>query len=363
MPSPFILLTPGPTPIPPSVLAKLAEPILHHRTVEFGDIFIQVLENLQYVFRTKNPILLQTTSGTGGMESAVANLLSPGDKTVVAAAGAFGNRWTKILKSYGLNPILLEEDWGRAIDPEKFKQILKTEGNNLKAVFLTHTETSTGVVHPIQLLSRLTHEHSDALVVVDSISGLGGQELETDAWDLDVVVSASQKGLMNAPGLAFVSLSEKAQKAMEASKNPRFYWDWRAMKKSIAQKETPYTPSVSLVVAQSEALRLIKQEGIQNIWKKTSNLAGWTREELKKLGFPNFPQTPCDVLSAGFVPEGADGTELVRRLLKEFRVSIADGQDKLKGRIIRVAHMGYIRQEDIQKGLTALSSCLHAART
>jgi aspartate aminotransferase-like enzyme len=247
----------------------MARPILHHRTKEFGELFDFTLRELQYVYRTRNTVLLMTTSGTGGMESAVVNLLSPGDKALVHTTGAFGDRFVKILETYGLKPVVVKEEWGHAADVNRLVEALK--GNqDLRAVFFQHTDTSTGVVNDVKALADAVREHSSAVTVVDSVSGLAAETLETDSWNLDVVVSGSQKGLMNAPGLAFAAVSERAWKLVDQAKLPRFYFDWRAMRKSLKDRETPYTPGVTLVMGQAEALRLIRQEGIENVWKRTA---------------------------------------------------------------------------------------------
>ncbi|MBI5629367.1 MAG: alanine--glyoxylate aminotransferase family protein [Elusimicrobia bacterium] len=354
----YILLTPGPTPLPPSVSQAMAQPILHHRTEEFGRLFEYVIAEMQYVYRTKNTVLMMTTSGTGSMESAVANILSPGDKPLVHTTGAFGDRFVSILKSYGLSPAVISEEWGRAASPERLKEALKANPGT-KAVFLQHTDTSTGVVNDIEALSAVVRENSQALVVVDSVSGLAAERLETDAWNLDVVLTGSQKGLMNAPGLAFAAVSARAWKAVEAAKLPRFYFDWRAMKKSLADRETPYTPGVTLVAGQAEALRLIRQEGIENVWKRTGELAAHTREQAQaKLGLSLFAKDPANILTALRLPEGTDGNALIADILRQERISIAGGQMHLKGKIIRIAHMGYITRADVDAGLEALAKHL-----
>jgi serine---pyruvate transaminase len=355
----YILLTPGPTPLPPSVSKAMAEPILHHRTAEFGKFFSTVLSDMQYVYRTKNTVVMMTCSGTGSMESAVINLLSPGDKALVHTTGAFGDRFVQILKGYGLSPVVVAEEWGHAADPEKLKKALK-DNPGVKVVFVQHTDTSTGVVNDLKTLSEVVHSNSDAIIVVDSVSGLAAEELETDAWNLDVVLTGSQKGLMCAPGLAFAAISEKAWKLVDAAKLPRFYFDWRTMRKSIPNQETPYTPAVTLVVGQAEALRLIRQEGIENVWKRTAELAAFTRAELKKLGLKLYAKDPADILTGAWLPEGVDGNKLLADMLKEEKISIANGQEKLKGKIVRVAHMGYITKADLEAGLSSLARRLKA---
>lgn len=354
----YILLTPGPTPLPPSVYKAMSEPILHHRTSEFGEQFQQVLADMKMVYRTKGEVLMMTASGTGSMESAVVNLLSPGDKALVHQTGAFGERFTKILRAYGLEPVVVDEVWGHAADAEKLRAALK-KAAGLKAVFFQHTDTSTGVVNDLKALAAVVRaEQPDALVVVDSISGLGAEELEMDLWGLDVVITGSQKGLMAPPGLAFAALSERAWRAVEAAKLPRFYFDWRAMRRSLPNKETPYTPAVTLVAAQAEALRLIREEGIENVWKRTAELAAYTRAEVLKMGLTLFAKDPADILTGVNLPAGVDGKKLIKDIRVVERISIAGGQLHLEGKIVRIAHMGWIKKADVDAGLKALAKRL-----
>jgi len=351
------LITPGPTPIPPEVSSKEGLPVLHHRTHEFGVIFTEVIEGLKYVFQTKNDVLLLTSSGTGAMESAVANLLSAGDTAIVASSGAFGERWGKILGIYGAKVVFVRAADGYAVEPAKIQQALK-EHPEAKAVFCQHTETSTGVVTDIQKFGDIVAATS-AVLVVDAISGLGGQDLQTDAWKLDVVVAGSQKGLMTAPGLAMVSVSEKAWKLIGSSKNPRFYFDYKKMKESIPDKETPYTPAVTLVVAMAEALRQIKQEGLSNVLARHAWLAEATRAGVQALGLEIFAKNPCNVLTSVVVPAGIDGKQLIKRLREDYGVSIAGGQVHLLGKIFRLAHMGYMERFDVIVALSAVEMMLH----
>ncbi len=358
---PVTLLTPGPTPLPPEVLEALSRPIIHHRTAEFGELFAEVLTGLRSVYRTKQAVLMMSCSGTGSMESAVVNLLSPKDPVVVHSTGAFGDRFVSILKTYGIEPVVVSEEWGHAADPNRLKAALRAS-SGLKAVFLQHTDTSTGVVNDIQELSKCVRENSDALVVLDSISGLGAEPLETDAWGLDVVLAGSQKGLMNAPGLAFAAVSDRGWKLCEAARLPRFYFDWRTMAKSLPELETPYTPAVALVAAQAAALRLILKEGLEKVWARTAEMALHARRRAESLGLVLFAKNPAHILTALRLPEGIDGQDLVARILKEDRIAIAGGQAKLKGKVVRVAHMGFIRKEDVDLGFEALSRRLPALR-
>jgi aspartate aminotransferase-like enzyme len=357
-----IMLTPGPTPLPPQVLEAMSRPLIHHRTEEFGKIFAQVIEDMRFVYRTKQTVLMMTCSGTGAMESVVTNLLSPGDAALVCTTGAFGDRFVAIQKAFGLDPIVLPFEWGRAVDPEALRQALKAN-KGLKAVFFQHTDTSTGVVNDLKTLSEIVRQESDALVVVDSVSGLACEPLEMDAWRLDAVVTGSQKGLMNAPGLGFVALSERAWKAVETAKLPRYNFDYRIMKKSLADRETPWTPAISVVVGQAAALKLLRAEGMENVWKRHFELADHARRALaSRLGLPFYAKNPANILTGVVLPEGVDGNKLLADILREEGISIAGGQLHLKGKIFRLAHMGYISKSDVDAGVEALAQRLAKVR-
>ncbi len=357
-----IMLTPGPTPLPPSVLEAMSRPLIHHRTAEFGRMFTAVIEDMRFVYRTKGSVLMMTTSGTGAMESAVVNLLSPGDLTIVCTTGAFGDRFVKIHQAFGLNPVILPFEWGTSVNPEALRAALK-ENRGVKAVFLQHTDTSTGVVNDVKTLSAIVHEESDALVVVDSVSGLAAEPLETDAWALDCVVTGSQKGLMNAPGLGFAALSERAWKAVDASKLPKFNFDYTLIRKSLADKETPWTPAISIVAGQAAALKLLRAEGMEACWKRHDGLAAYARKLLtEKLGLPFYAKNPANILTGVILPAGVDGSKLLAEILREDGISIAGGQLHLKGRICRLAHMGYISKSDIDAGVDALARRLVGAK-
>lgn len=357
-----IMLTPGPTPLPPSVLAAMSKPLIHHRTEKFGALFASVIEDMKWVYRTTGRVYMMTTSGTGAMESAVANLLSPGDEVLVCSTGAFGDRFAAIVRAFGIEPAVLAVEWGRAVAPDDLRAQLRSR-KGLKAVFVQHTDTSTGIVNDIKTLSEIVHAESDALMIVDSVSGLACEKLETDAWNLDAVVTGSQKGLMNAPGLGFAAVSERAWKVCQGAKMPRFNFDWRAMEKSVADRETPWTPAISLVAGQAAALQLLRAEGMEKVWKRHDELAAHAREALKNsLGLPFYAKNPANILTGIILPEGVDGTKLLADILREEGISIAGGQMKLKGKIARVAHMGYISREDVDAGVAALASRLVKAR-
>ena len=297
------------------------------------------------------------SSGTGALESAVSNLLSPGDTALVASSGVFGDRFANISEVYGIKVVLIREPDGRIVPPPKIEDALK-KNPAIKAVFATHTETSTGVVNDIAAIGKMI-ARTPAILVVDAVSGLLGQELRTDDWKVDVVCTGSQKGLMTAPGLAMVSVSSKAWPLVETSKSPRSYFDWRKMKKSVTEKQTPFTPPVTILVAQAEALRLIKQEGIDHVLERHAWLAQATREAVNAMGLKLFAEVPCNVLTSIVVPEGIDGKAIVKRMREEYGVSIAGGQGDLVGKIIRLAHMGYMDRFDVIVGISALEMMLN----
>lgn len=349
------LLTPGPTPIPPEVALKEALPIIHHRTSEFAKIFKDVAEGLKLMFQTKNDVFMTSSSGTGTMESAVVNLLSPGDEVIVASSGNFGDRWSKICNVYGVTVHNANAAWGKAVSASEIEKILKSN-RKIKAVYTTFTETSTGVVNDIKSIGEIVSK-TDAVLVVDAISGLIGQEYHMDDWKVDITVSGSQKGFMLAPGLAFVSLSDKAWKLSESSKLPKFYFDYKKYKKSLETSETPFTPPVTLIVSLQEAITMIKEKGIENVWADCSLLAKASRAGMKALGLELFAENPCDVVTSAKVPEEI-GAKIVKILREKYGISIAGGQGELKGKIIRFAHMGYIGKADILVGFACLEMVL-----
>ncbi|MDR0822311.1 MAG: alanine--glyoxylate aminotransferase family protein [Endomicrobium sp.] len=349
------LLTPGPTPIPPNVALKEALPILHHRTSEFAQIYKDVAEGLKYAFQTTNEVYTIAGSGSAAMETAVVNLLSPGDEIIVASCGNFGDRWAKIAQSYGVKVISVSVEWGKVVIPSEIEKALKANPN-MKAVYTTFTETSTGVANDIKTIGEIVSK-TNAVLVVDTVSGLVGQEYRADAWKVDVTVSGSQKGFMLAPGLSFITLSDKAWKLVENSKIPKFYFDIKKYKKSYATSETPFTPPVTLMVSLLEAIKMIKEEGLENMWNEYKILAKASRAGMKALGLELFGEIPCEVVTSAKVPE-AIGGKIVKTLREKYGVSIAGGQGDLKGKIIRFAHMGYIGKADILVGFSCLEMVL-----
>jgi aspartate aminotransferase-like enzyme len=349
------LLTPGPTTVPPEVALKEALPILHHRTSEFATIYKDVVEGLKYVFQTKNEVYILAASGTGAMEMAVVNLLSPGDEIIVASCGNFGDRWAKIAEGYGVKVISTSVEWGKIVKPVEIEKALKAN-LNVKAVYTTFTETSTGVVNDIKTIGEIVAK-TKAVLIVDAISGLVGQEFRTAEWKVDVVVSGSQKGFMLAPGLAFITLSDKAWKLTESSKLPKFYFDIKKYKKSYATNEAPFTPPVTLIVALQESIKLIRERGLENMWNDYKILAKAARAGMKALGLELFGEAPCEVVTSVSVSVEI-GDKIVKILREKYGISIAGGHGDLKGKIIRFAHMGYIGKTDLLVGFACLEMVL-----
>jgi aspartate aminotransferase-like enzyme len=351
------LLTPGPTPLPPQVLESMARPIIHHRTPQFQAILKEASVGLKTVFQTSNDVFIISSSGTGAMEAAVMNLLSCGDTALVIQGGKFGERWTEISKAYGINCEIIDVEWGKAVDPEEINKRLKTNPK-IKAVFTTLCETSTGVDNDIEKIAGITRD-SHAVLVVDAISGLGAIDLKTDAWGVDVVVSGSQKGLMLPPGLGFISLSPKAWKLAEASKSPRYYLDLRKARKALEKNDTPFTSSITLIIALNEALKMMREDGLENIFARHRKMADAVREAMKALGLELFaPTAASDAVTAVKVPAGIDGEKLVKTMRDTYGVTIAGGQAELKGKVFRIAHMGFIAEFDIITGLSCLEKVL-----
>jgi len=352
------LLTPGPTPLPPEVCEAMARPIIHHRTPQFQAIIKEATQGLQYVFQTKGDVFILASSGTGAMEAAVVNLLSPGDTAITIQGGKFGERWTEICKKYGINIEVIDVKWGEGVSASEIEKRLKANPA-AKAVFTTLCETSTGVVNDIAAIGSVL-KAANAALVVDAISGLGAIDLKTDAWNCDVVVSGSQKGLMLPPGLGFISVSQKAWKLVESSRSPKYYFDLKAAKKALDKTDTPFTPAITLIIALCEALKMIKEDGLENTFIRHKKMADATRAAVKALGLELFaPTAASDVVTAVNLPAGIDGEKLVKTMRDTYGVTIAGGQAELKGKVIRIAHMGFIEEFDIIAGISCLEKVLH----
>jgi aspartate aminotransferase-like enzyme len=358
MPEKRYLLTPGPTPVPPRVLAGMAEPIIHHRSPDFRRILQRCLGRLRDVFRTEAEVLVFTSSGTGGMESAVANLCSPRERVLVVSAGHFGERWIQLAGRYGCEVETLRYEWGEVPAAEDVSARLDELGD-VSAVFLTHSETSTGVVCDLRALAAAAKE-AGAIVVADAISSLGAVPLETDAWELDVVVTGSQKALMTPPGLAMVSASAAAWARRESAASPRFYFDWERTRAAQERLDAAFTPGVSLVIGLDVALGLLLEEGLEIAFERHARLGRACREGAKAMGLELF--SPDDdssaVVTAIRCPEGIDSNEAVLALRDRFGITIASGQGELKGKLFRIGHIGYFDVFDITTALAGLELVL-----
>jgi aspartate aminotransferase-like enzyme len=352
------LMTPGPTPVSPEALLRMAQPIIHHRTAEYEAIFDGVRKGLKYLFQTRSEVLLFASSGTGAMEGAVANTLSPGDRVLVIRAGKFGERWGEICEAYGVDPVMLDVEWGKAVRPEEVQKALEDDPD-MKAVLIQASETSTGVKHPVRELGEIVEKRGKTILIVDGITAIGVFDIQTDAWGLDIVVCGSQKAVMLPPGLAFVSLSEKAWRFMERSTLPRFYFDFRKENNSALKNQNAYTPAVSLIVGLHESLKSIREETLEGVFKRHQRMAEATREGLKALGFELLaPESPSEAVTAVKPPAGMEANEINRHVWERYGVRLAGGQGHLKGKILRISHMGYIDALDVIIAISALEMTL-----
>jgi len=349
------LLAPGPTPVPSNILLKGANETIHHRTPQFIEIAKEALDGLKYLFQTENQVFALASSGTGAMEAAVANLLSPGDKAIVVVAGKFGERWKEICESFNVDVVEVAVEWGDYIEPEELKKIL-ADNEDAKVVFTTHSETSTGTVMDLKGIAAVVKE-SNAVLVTDAVSSLLAQELRMDDWGVDVIVSGSQKGVMLPPGLGFIALSEKAWKLVENSKSPKYYFDLKAYRKKYP--DFPYTPAVNLIYQLKEAVEMIKNEGIENVWNRHRILADAVRNGIKALGLELLSKKPGNVCTAVKVPKEVDGGKFTKLLRDKYGVTIAGGQAHLKGKIFRIAHLGYMSKFDVIVALSAVEMGLN----
>jgi aspartate aminotransferase-like enzyme len=354
----LLLLTPGPTQVPPRLCEVLGRPIIHHRTSQFQAFLKEAAEGLQYVLKTKNDVYIMASSGTGAMEASVVSFLSPGDKVIVAEAGKFGERWTELCKAYGIEAQVIKATWGKSVSPVEIKKALDAD-KSIKAVFITHSETSTGTNADVQGIGQVVKD-SGAILIADAVSGLGVQDLQTDNWHVDVVCSASHKGLMLPPGVAFLSVSPKADALMASSTIPKYYFDIRKYKKAWAQVDTPFTPSIGIVIALVESLKMIKEVGIDNMLAQYERLAQATRAAALALGLTLFADKSAisNVLTAIVMPDSIDAGKVLKIMRDTHGISVAPGQDAVKGKIIRIAHMGVIDEYDILTGIACLEKVL-----
>ncbi|KZK73726.1 MAG: class V aminotransferase [Pelodictyon luteolum] len=353
------LFTPGPTPVPENVMLSMAAPIIHHRNPEFMEILARVHENLKYLFQTTQPVVVLSCSGTGGMEASVSSLFREGDKVITINAGKFGERWGELVRLYTGGCIEETVPWGRAIEPGRLKELLR-EHPDAKGVCLTHSETSTGTAADIQMLSAVIREESDALVLVDGITAIGAHEFHFDDWGIDICITGSQKGLMMPPGLALIAVSERAQDLINKTEGTakNFYLSLAKALKSHSGDDTPFTPAVSLVIGLDEALKMIRQEGIETTWARHESLASACRAGCTALGMELFSTSPSFAVTPVWLPEGVEWNAFNKALKYSNGITVAAGQDDFKGKIFRISHLGYYDELDMLTIVGAMERAL-----
>jgi aspartate aminotransferase-like enzyme len=352
------LFTPGPTPLLLEAQLRALTMTLHHRTDAFRTLMRETLENLRYYFHTKNEVVVFASSGTGAMEGAVSNLLSPGERVLIGTAGKFGERWVQLAKAYGIESVVVEAPYGHPVPIGEMKKHLET-GGPFRAVLIQATESSTGVRNDVEMLGKAVAGLPECCFVVDAITGLGTTELRPDEWGIDIMIGGSQKATMIPPGLAFASISEKAAQAMEKSKLPRYYFDYTKERKSLAKGESSYTPATSLVVCLHGALNYIKELGRENLIANAALLAEATREAAVALGLTNFAvSSPANAVTAINAPAGIESTKVVKEMRARFGAILTDGQGTMKGHMFRIAHLGYYDFLDLLAVLGALEIVL-----
>ncbi len=350
------LMTPGPAPVPEDVLLELARPVIHHRSAEAKAVITEVAAGLKTVFQTENDVMILTASGTGAMEAAAVNTVPPGGKAIVLSAGYFAARWGSICKAYGINAVNLETEWGQPVDPEHVANALKQHPDTV-CVMGTLSETSTGTGHPVEAIGKVVAQ-TDAVYAVDGISGVGAMECRADAWGVDLLCVGSQKALMLPPGLAFISVSPKAWAKIDAFDSKSFYFNLKSARKKMKEFDTPFTPAHTLILGLRAALKRIEEEGIENVWKRHKVMSEACQAGIQALGLELFSARPAEGLTAFRVPDGIKDSDIRNPLETRFGITTVGGQDKLKGKIVRVGHMGYMDELDVISGLAALEMVL-----
>ena len=354
------LRTPGPTPIPDDIVEAMGNPMINHRGPEFDELITKVTAQLKQVFMTSNDLFILTASGTGALEASLVNTLSPGDKVVAATAGSFGDRFIDMAEAFGADLTRLDFEWGEPVDPDAIRQALRDDPE-VKAVMITHNETSTGVTHPLEEIARIAKQEFDKLLLVDAVSSLGCLPLPVDAWDCDLVGTASQKGFMIPPGLAFISVSERAWEAQKTATMPRFYFDLEEAKKTLERGQTPFTPNVAAMYGLSLGLDKILDEGLEGVFGRHAAIGQHTRDRIRELGLEllvSDERYASNTVTAVKMPEGIDGRALMGRLRTEKNVVLAGGQGKLSTSIFRIGHLGHVTEDDIEEVIEALRELL-----
>ncbi len=354
-----MLMIPGPTPVPEPVLLAQAKHPIGHRSGDFGKIMAEVTENLKWLHQTQNDVLILASSGTGAMEAGIINFLSAGDRVLVGTNGKFGERWAEVAEAYGLTVETITADWGKPLDPQAFADRLSADTDkSIKAVIVTHSETSTGVINDLQTINGHVKAHG-ALMMVDAVTSLGATSVPIDEWGLDVVASGSQKGYMIPPGLGFVAVSPKAWEAYKTATLPKYYLDLGKYRKDAAKNSTPFTPPVNLFYALQEALRLMKKEGLDNIFARHARLRAATRAAVAALNLPLYAPDDCaSPAITAVMPQSVDAEQVRSVMRKKYDIALAGGQDALKGKIFRIGHLGFVSDRDVLTAIAALEATL-----
>lgn len=352
------IFAPGPTPVPSEVLLAMAMPIIHHRSPDFLPMLDSAKKGLQWLYQTKNDVLILCSTGTGGMVGSVNNFFSPGDKVITINGGKFGERWTKICQAYGLKVKEILVEWGYAVRLEDVENALKKDPA-IKGVFVQASETSTGVYHDIKALASIVGRFENTILVVDAISALVAHDLRMDEWGIDVLIGGSQKGLMLPPGLAFVGISEKAWRFADNAKCPKFYFNFKKERDALAKNQTNFTSPVTLIIGLNESIKLLQREGLQNAFKRHAKLAAATRAAVNAIGLELFSkESPSNAVTAICAPPGIDGQAIYKNLREKYGITAAGGQGGAKGKIFRIAHLGYADMFDVITAIAGVEMVL-----
>lgn len=350
------LMTPGPTEVPPQTLQEMALPLFHHRTPRFKELFAKVNEGLRQVFQTKSDVLTFASSGTGAIEAAVVNTMSAGETALVVQGGKFGERPGEICKANGIRVISIDLEWGKSPDPQAIADALRKHPE-IAVVFTTLCETCTGAESDIRAIGEIVRGHQ-ALLAADGISSTGAVEMRMDEWGVDLLIVGSQKAMMLPPGLAFLGVSAKAWKKIEAVKSPAYYFSLKAARKKLPDADTPYTPAITLICGLKKSLDMLLEEGMESVWRRHAVMARACRAGVKAMGLEIFPERPSNALTVVKPPKGMDSELVAKTLEKEHGIKIAGGQDQLKGKVFRISHMGYVDMFDVLTTLAALEMTL-----
>ena len=348
------LMTPGPTPVPERIALSMAQPMIHHRTKEFRDLFHETIELTKQLFQTENDVAIFSSSGTGAMEASITNLLSAGDEAIAVSSGKFGERWVELMRAYNITPIVIDVEYGERVYCRQIKEAM-AKHPNVKALFIQATETSTGVFHPVNKIGLMLKDmYPDVAFVVDGITTIGAMDVKTDEWNIDVMITGSQKALMLPPGLSILSVSEKAKKMMKQSNIPKYYFN---ILNELNADAGHFTPPVTLVLGLRESLKMIFDEGLENVFARHALLAKAARAGVESLGLELFAKSPTNSLTSVKAPKGTDSSDIIN-LMKTYGVHISNGQGSLKGKIFRIAHLGYFDKMDVIMAISALEMSL-----